>query len=547
VIALGIRSAVRRRDSAESAPPISGASVGYQIAVIAIVLIGYVLRLLAVRDMAFLPWVDASRHALITAVMANSGQTVTTYEPFLPVAQGRYHYGFHALSATLYLLLKTDLPLLMLALHQLLGALIPLTTYAAAWLLTGRRMVGTVAAFLIALPFFLPAYFVSWGRLTQLTALLLLPVVLGLAWHLVNRRADPPATRRERPSTSDYAFLSILIAGLFLIHIRVFLMFLPFAALIWLPHLRRRGLALALTTLGTLVLVGPRLLTLSTLAQTVTIFRPITGYNDFPVGYLTTGWERGFAVAGGVSIGVAIVAFILGKVWSHVPLMLALWVALLFALLSGERLGLPETWLINTNSLYISLFAPLALVLGVSADIGWQWLRTRRWLLQTLGCALIGAAVAYSAIFAIPYQITIPSAETGLAFAADRAGIAWLDANLPPDSRIAVNSWQWLGNTWAGQDGGAWITPLTGLTTTTPPVDYIYSRDLADALPRFNAAARAVEDWHTPDALTLLRGDGVTHVYVGARGGFFKPEQLAANPGLRLLYAQDGVFVFALR
>ncbi|MEM9774660.1 MAG: hypothetical protein AAF902_08785, partial [Chloroflexota bacterium] len=46
----------------------------------------FTLRLLAVRDQAFLPWVDSSRHALITAIMRDSGQFLTTYEPYLPVS-----------------------------------------------------------------------------------------------------------------------------------------------------------------------------------------------------------------------------------------------------------------------------------------------------------------------------------------------------------------------------------------------------------------------------------------------------------------------------
>lgn len=69
-----------------------------------IILAGLAVRLLAVRDISFPPWVDSSRHGLVTAVMAASGQTITNYLPFLPVDRFPYHFGFHTLSATLSLM-----------------------------------------------------------------------------------------------------------------------------------------------------------------------------------------------------------------------------------------------------------------------------------------------------------------------------------------------------------------------------------------------------------------------------------------------------------
>jgi hypothetical protein len=149
-------------------------------------------------------------------------------------------------------------------------------------------------------------------------------------------------------------------------------------------------------------------------------------------------------------------------------------------------------------------------------------------------------------VFGLFQQITILNTATVLAWPADEAGLAWVDANLPPDAVIAANAWQWLGNTWAGQDGGAWLTPLTGRTNTAPPIDHIYNRELFAANRAFNEAATAVEDWSAPETAVWLREQGVTHVYVGARGGFFKPDQLWRNPKITLLYGEDGVFVFEI-
>jgi hypothetical protein len=179
-----------------------------------LLLVGLAARFLAVRDMAFPLWVDAGRHGLITAIMAESGQVISDYRPWLPVDRFPYHYGFHTIAAGLAQMTDRPLPDLLLVLGQLLNGLVPLTLYAGGWLFTRRRLAGWLAAFLAALPFFFPAYYATWGRMTQLTGVLVLPVVLAVTWQLVRGSGR----WRERGW-----LVSLLAGGLFLIHFRVFL------------------------------------------------------------------------------------------------------------------------------------------------------------------------------------------------------------------------------------------------------------------------------------------------------------------------------------
>jgi hypothetical protein len=144
-------------------------------------------------------------------------------------------------------------------------------------------------------------------------------------------------------------------------------------------------------------------------------------------------------------------------------------------------------------------------------------------------------------------QVTILNSETILALEPDISGLAWLDANLPDGARVAVNSWRWLGNTWAAGDGGAWLVPLTGFASTTPPADYTYDATLLAQVEAFNQGATGIEEWSDPVVAQWLAGQGVSHLFVGARGGFLDPSELARNPALELLYSQDGVFVFGLK
>lgn len=504
-----------------------------------LLLLALAVRLLAVRDLAFAPWVDSVRHALITAVMAATGQVITGYAPFLPVDRFPYHYGFHTLSASLALMTGWPLPRLLLIVGQLLNALVPLTVYSGAWFLTRRRPVALLAAFLVALPFFFPAYYATWGRLTQLAGMLVMPLALAWTWQLLSG---------SRVRRSDGWLLSLVVAGLFLIHIRVFLLYLPFAAVVWLLRSGRQGRYLLFSATLALLLVAPRLASLLGASRPPGGLRnTIAGYNAFPIGYLMTGWERQFVAAAAVACLIVVVTALRRRPRVTLPLALILWVATLFLLLAGNHLGLPETWLVNLNSMYITLFLPLSLLLAMTVDYGWRLLAAAHWLAQTLSYAVAGALLAALLLFGIRQQVTILNPQTILAQPPDAAALAWLDNELPPSARVAVNSWLWLGGAWSGSDGGAWIVPLTGRSSSTPPADYSYNRDLFESVAAFNERAQAMADWSAPDAAVWLRQQGVTHVFAGARGGFFDPAALADNPGLELLYAHDGAFIFAVK
>lgn len=509
------------------------------------------VRLLAVRDLTFLPWVDASRHGLITAVMASNGRFLTQYQPYLPVDDSFYHAGFHTLPASLQLLTGGAWPLAtqLLWLMQWLSALLPLTLYAGTWWLTQRRTAAWLAAFLAAVPFLFPAYYTTWGRLTQLTGVLLLPLLVAATWHILHH--TPP-----RP-WGMAAVVGGLAAGLFLIHMRVFVIYLPLAAVLligrWaMPHAQRGTAALLGAGAGAAVLIAPRALYLARLS---TQFRGAGGgeggggdYNVFPTGYITTGWERYYWLAAAVLLFWLLGAWYRRQPGTAVPLALAAWVAALGVGTAGNHLGLPILLpTLNLNSMYIALFVPLAMFGGSAAvALGHQW-RQRHWLVQLLGYVLAGAVLAAMGVHGLYQQATVLNATTILAQPADAAGIQWLADHTPPTARIGHSSWLWLGGTWAGSDGGAWLTPLTGRPSTTPPIDYIYDAALFTAVDDFNVWAQAVDNWAEAAVAAELRQRGVDYLFVGQRGGYLDPAELSQNPALALRFAAEGVYVFEVR
>jgi hypothetical protein len=505
---------------------------------LALLLTALAVRLLAVRDLIFPPWVDSSRHALITAVMAEQGQIPTHYDPFLSIERAPYHFGFHTLSASLSLMTDWPLNRLLLFFGQLLNGLLPLTVYAAAWLFTRRRGAGLLAAFLVALPFFFPAYYATWGRMTQLAAMFMMPILLAFTWLVV---------RGGRVWRRAWWLLGILIAGLFLVHFRVFLLYLAFAALVWLISFGRNGRRLAAAAGVALLLTSPRIVQLATMVKPSSMLgNNIPNYNAVPIGYVQVGWERQFIGLAAVGFLFAVVAGLRGRRWTSLPLTLAGWVVLLVLLLAGERLGLPETSLVNLNSMYITLFLPHAIFLAVITSQAWRWLMHSHWLFQLLGRVGAGVALTILLLFGSRQQIAIINPQTVLARWEDLVGLEWVDGNLPDDAKIAVSSWRWLGNTWAGNDGGAWLVPMTGRESTTPPIDHLYNSELFRSVIDFNESALAITDWSTPEAAQWLGEQGVTHIFVGARGGFLDPSSLARNPEMALVYSRDGIFVFAL-
>jgi hypothetical protein len=332
-----------------------------------------------------------------------------------------------------------------------------------------------------------------------------------------------------------------------LTHIRVFLLYLPFAVLVWAVSRGRNGRWLALSAGLSALLSSPRIVRLIGDVQAPGVGGNVPGYNEFPAGYINTGWERVFLILLGLAMLLTVAALFRSRRWVWLPLILIVWAGLVGFLLSGDYLGLPITPLVNLNSAYISFFLPLALILAVVADRIWTWLNDRPWPMRAVGWAVAGLLLGATTLFGIHQQIDILNRQTMLAFPEDIEGLNWLAVNLLPQAKVAVNSWQWLGNTWTGNDGGAWITPVTGRASTTPPADYIYDRPLAQEVNAFNEKASQVEDWSDEVQVEWLREQGITHIFVGARGGFFDVSELSRNPALDEVFDERGVFIFAIK
>ncbi|MBI3732407.1 MAG: hypothetical protein HY259_02980, partial [Chloroflexi bacterium] len=111
-----------------------------------------------------------------------------------------------------------------------------------------------------------------------------------------------------------------------------------------------------------------------------------------------------------------------------------------------------------------------------------------------------------------------------------------------------VNARLWQQNAYVGTDGGYWIPELGGHQTTMPIAFYIYGT--AGAINHVNELAATVDSGPDPDSaefLSLLRARGVSHVYVGAKGGPLSLVKIARSPHYREIYTHGAAHIFEIQ
>lgn len=500
--------------------------------------------LLATRDLAFPPWVDSPHHFIIARLLVETGRIPTNYLPLLPVDQFVYHFGFHALVVSFHWLTSQTLLEAFLFLGQILNGLAPLAVYTFVTGLTTRPRAGLVAAFFVGLVSLFPGYYLSWGRYTQLTGMLIFAPALAAFWNAaVSGDDNPPAHRPGEIITA-----ALLAAGLLLTHYRLFIFYLIFAVVALVAGNKRGRQQVILAAAFSVLLLFPRLLRLGfqalwpALTSSPGLAAP-TGYNNFPVNYFQSNLEKGWIL-------IALVAAGWGLLRLNQSIILTVgWVAATFAFLN---IG-PGTWVANNNSWAITLFLPGSLALGWGMD---QWLEligrllNMNWFRRTLGfgmLAFVAGGMAYAGVQGLRVHISIANPATILATSEDATALTWIQQHISEDSLFFINGWNWQHGLWAGPDGGSWIWPLTGRQTTLPPVDYSFQEEWALEIRTFNEKAMQISDWNTPEALALLQAAGVTHIFIGAKGGNLKPEMFTQSPNYRLLYTNGAAWVFELQ
>ncbi len=436
-----------------------------------VVMLVIAFRFYQAKDLVFPAWVDSVHHVLITKKILEAGGIPLTLAPELDVPL-YYHYGFHVVAALFSGISKLEPTQAVLWLGQVINALVVLGIYRLGKSIFKKVAPSLVAALLVGFAFQMPAYYVTWGRYTLLTGLLVMLPAMACAFELVM-----DGFTRERA-----ARLVILTAGLALVHYLslYYFGFFLFSLLVvkgvnWYrskdaevrKQILNRIVKLVLAIIAGILIALPwlyRLLATHSSQISIQVVLPKEGnLNSYQYILYLLGPTHNYYMMGGAVLGI-IIAW-----WYKRLRSLALW-SLLMVLLSspwGLRFG-P----FRPDHMAIVLFIPASLLLSFTWVKLTDWIQrwTRPWIGKTIFVLGVAVILGWGA-----WQTkSVVNSVTVLANQADWNALDWIDENTPLDARFLTNTTIWQFQTYRGVDGGYWIIPETGRFALALPGLYGY-------------------------------------------------------------------------
>jgi hypothetical protein len=251
----------------------------------------------------------------------------------------------------------------------------------------------------------------------------------------------------------------------------------------------------------------------------------------------------------------------------RVAWMSCVWTLFLLVAAYPALIGLPITGPLKDFTVFIGLYLPLGLLVGVLAaelrrvgangsdSVGANGpdhgaapvpepTTTARdaWT----GRAFLAAAVLVAAVVTF-FDRAVIDAQHVLATPADERAMDWISANTPAEATFLVSAGPAYGDTVvAGEDGGWWLSQLADRRTTLPPITYGLEPgiepDWRQQVNALNAAWRA--DLDSAETERLLREEGVGWAYVGPTAKTLTAEALERSPDWERVYTEGGAAVY---
>lgn len=508
-------------------------------------------RLWQARALVLPAWVDSVHHVFLIRRILELGGLPENLLPEIP-AKFYYHCGFHVIAALFAAVSRSTPAQAALWFGQVINAWVALSVYRAAYTFqpdtTGRLprwVVPGLAALLTGFVLQMPAYYLTWGRYTMLTGLILLGPLLAAAWEVWQGGGRGSGAR-----------LALLLAGLCITHYLVLLaaalcfVFLFGWGLLraWRNRAARRsftgwllwmaaGLALALPWLVRVVeanLAGMAISVVSPLGQAAASQQTSQEYLRYVVYLLGPRHNHILLILAALGLTLALVRRVL--------LVPALWGLLLGCLSLPWGLRL---LVFRPDHFAILLFFPASMLLAyllVESALALRLVARRAWAgwaaLLLVSGLLLGWGVQQTADILNPTTVFVTQA--------DLRALDWVAENIPADARFYINSVFWQGRSYRGVDGGYWLLPYAGRAAYLPPGIYdIGARKFVEHISQWAEQSTRLTGC-TENFWTLVVENQITHLYLREGVGTLQPDMLAGCAGLRSVYAQDGVSIYQI-
>ena len=538
----GNSSTVREQDLGSS-NQVSGLLDYLVLALVFLVIL--VWRFYQIREVVLPLWVDSVHHVQIVSLFLDNGGIPETLQPQMPVPF-YYHYAFHALGAAFSFISRLHPADGVLYLGQVLNAAIALGIYRLGKALWGDWRRAIIAALLVGFVTQMPAYYLTWGRYTLLTGILLLLLAMAAALDIVNKSAG----------RSRLVNFGLLTAGILLTHyfaaalLAIFLVILGIQVLV--NNIRQRKspiwetvLQLFLTALAGLLVASPWLYRMWGYARRgvqVVSNQPNQASIDalyFP-DYLSYLWRLLGPVRNQALLFAALPGLIITLLRKR-SRAFGVWTIVLILL------SLPLGFYVSPfrpDHAVIVLFLPTAMMIAELMVSVIDWNPLEKFIVAKTIVVLLVLALLVG--WGIYDTRSVINSATVLATGDDREALNWIQDNTPQDARFGINVVHWQYGSYRGVDGGWWIEPLTGRRASHPNILYVMGeREYAERVNAFAGQFSQLVGCST-EFWELVEDAELTHIYLSANKGTMQPSQFSDCPGVEPIYHNESVYLYRI-
>ncbi|MBI5943777.1 MAG: hypothetical protein HY864_05360 [Chloroflexi bacterium] len=491
--ALSLSSLVR------SGQTVSGSSWAL-IALICFLLMFCILRLPFIKELALPPYSDSIEHYQIIRDLSHPELPPLAFYKIERLTSRYYHLGFHVLAASLATLTGSPIEQGMLVLGQILQVIIPLSLFFPIKAITKNNFAGLGAVLFAGLCWRMPSFASNWGKYPALASLSMLPLLPGFLY-----------AAQESENHRQLKKLTLLAAAVgtatILAHTRSLILLVILLGSWWLSGRIARAQplwkALGIATLFLLIFGLGHIINTN----------GILDYVFIP--YLRDGYLPSILV-------ILLLPFGLNKY----PRLAACSLLFLLFILISSVLPLPAgLGRLGFQHLLDRPFAQMVLFLPLSVLGGTGFAGLHEGLTHFRGSTLILPLFTFGAlVYSLAYYEIAPSSCCQLANLEDITAYRWIENYLPESAVILIASSQTPTRSY-GVDGGAWITPLTGIQTV-----------MRSNQTPFNTKAIFEE----------LCLQGITHIYAGGNAARFHVEEIASTSWYAIRFNTPGAYLYEL-